>query len=159
MPELVEFQPNFNLSISYIVLTGVLSLCLISWIWFVFWSTRKIEQKNLSNLKPKLYTPPDISALKEKYIQLISQVQDNYKLGQISERTAHQNISLLSRFFVYEIKGHRVDTFTLSDLKQSRYQSLVPVIEKAYGPMFSKDLQGSVEDVALSAKKVVQLWS
>lgn len=154
----VEFQPNFELSIWQIILTVCLGLLLATWFAYVFWITRKIKPRSLANLQPKPYIPPDISAIKQKYIQLIDQVSSSYSYQQISDKQAHQSLSSLSRLFVYEIKGHRVDTFTLADLKKSRYIALVPIIEKTYAPAFSESLVGDVAQVCNSAKEVILAW-
>ena len=159
MPANTELQANFDLTFWQIALPVGLTIILTAWVIFVFWTTRKKRQRSLANLQPKVYIPPDISAIKQKYIGFIDQVSSDYLAGQITDRLAHQRLSMLSRLFVYEIKGHRVDTFTLLDLRRSRYQELVPVVEDTYGPAFSELMTGDVLRVSNSAKEVIMAWN
>ena len=61
--------------------------------------------------------------------------------------------------FVFETKGHRVDTLTLADLQKTRYDQLTKVIESYYLPEFTQVQQGDVQSALTLAREVVQQWS
>lgn len=154
-----EFQPFMVISPVWVVVCVGVFTSLITWFGFLFWVTRHKKQRTLQTIGPKRLAPVDISSIKSKYLALIDQVISGYQSKSISSRSAHQSLSLLARLFIYEVNGHRVDTFTLSDLKLSRYTQLVPVIESIYGPAFDSLDGGDPGQIAIATKEVVSSWN
>lgn len=139
---------------------GLLLLTLIvAWYSWVFYSTRHKKQRTLATLTPKPYTPPDIGGLKQKYLQLINEVEVAHQSKEMSARVVHQRLSYLLRMFVYETRGHRVDTLTLADLQKTRYEQLTKAIERYYLPEFTKVKQGDVPSALVLAREVIQQWN
>ena len=132
---------------------------IILWYGFVFCSTRRRSHRSLATLKPKPYTPPDLTDLKQKYQQLIDEIEQNHTAGKLSSRKAHQKLSHILRMFVVEINGHRVDTLTLRDLEKTRYKTLAAAIKQFYIPEFTAVEQGSVAEAAALARKTVAAWN
>ena len=104
----------------WLIIGCLLLGAIILWYGFVFYSTRRRSHRSLATLKPKPYTPPDLTDLKQKYQRLIDEIERNYTAGELSSRKAHQKLSHVLRMFVVEINGHRVDTLTLRDLEKTR---------------------------------------
>ena len=125
----------------------------------MFYSTRRRSHRSLATLKPKPYTPPDLTDLKQKYQRLIDEIEQKYTAKELSSRKAHQQLSRALRMFVVEINGHRVDTLTLQDLEKTRYKTLAAAIEKFYIPEFTAVEQGSVAEAAALARKTVAAWN
>ena len=131
---------------------------IILWYGFVFCSTRRRSHRSLATLKPKPYTPPDLTDLKQKYQQLIDEIEQNHTAGKLSSRKAHPKLSHILRMFVVEINSHRVDTLTLRDLEKTRYKTLAAAIKQFYIPEFTAVEQGSVAEAAALARKTVAAW-
>lgn len=97
--------------------------------------------------------------LKQKYQQLIDEIEQKYTTKELSSRKAHQQLSRALRMFVVEINGHRVDTLTLRDLEKTRYKTLAAAIKQFYIPEFTAVEQGSVAEAAAIARKMVAAWN
>ncbi len=151
--EWVDYDPL------WLVIGCLLLGAIILWYGFVFYSTRRRSYRSLATLKPKPYTPPDLTDLKQKYQRLIDEIERNYTAGEISSRKAHQKLSHILRMFVVEINGHRVDTLTLRDLEKTRYKTLAAAIKQLYIPEFTAVEQGSVAEAAALARKTVAAWN
>ena len=151
--EWVDYDPL------WLVIGCLLLGAIILWYGFVFYSTRRCSHRSLATLKPKPYTPPDLTDLKQKYQQLIDEIEQNHTAGKLSSRKAHQKLSHVLRMFVVEINGHRVDTLTLRDLEKTRYKTLATAIKQFYIPEFTAVEQGSVAEAAALARKTVTAWN
>ena len=151
--EWVDYDPL------WLIIGCLLLGAIILWYGFVFYSTRRRSHRSLATLKPKSYTPPDLTDLKQKYQQLIDEIEQNHAAGKLSSRKAHQKLSHILRMFVVEINGHRVDTLTLRDLEKTRYKTLTAAIKQFYIPEFTAVEQGSVAEAAALARKTVAAWN
>ena len=100
-----------------------------------------------------------LTDLKQKYQQLIDEIEQKYTTKELSSRKAHQQLSRALRMFVVEINGHRVDTLTLRDLEKTRYKTLAAAIKQFYIPEFTAVEQGSVTEAAALARKTVAAWN
>ena len=140
--EWVDYDPL------WLIIGCLLLSTIILWYGFVFYSTRRRSHRSLATLKPKPYTPPDLTDLKQKYTT-----------KELSSRKAHQQLSRALRMFVVEINGHRVDTLTLRDLEKTRYKTLAAAIKQFYIPEFTAVEQGSVAEAAALARKTVAAWN
>ncbi len=151
--EWVDYDPL------WLIVGCLLLSAIILWYGFVFYSTHRRSHRSLATLKPKPYTPPDLTDLKQKYQQLIDEIEQNHAAGKLSSRKAHQKLSHVLRMFVVEINGHRVDTLTLRDLEKTRYKTLAAAIKQFYIPEFTAVEQGSVTEAAALARKTVAAWN
>lgn len=158
MPAADELQPLLIYNPLWAWLGTAILVSVVSWLVYVFVSTRRKKQRTLATLKPKPYTPPDISAIKIKYLDLIAQVQRDYSAGKLTKRVAHQSLGKLIRLFVYEINGSRVDTFTLAELKRSRYPGIAKAVEAYYPPAFKRIESGDVDSAIALAREAVESW-
>ena len=143
----------------WLIIGCLLLGAIILWYGFVFYSPRRRSHRSLATLKPKPYTPPDLTDLKQKYQRLIDEIEQNHAAGKLSSRKAHQKLSHVLRMFVVEINGHRVDTLTLRDLEKTRYKTLAAAIKQFYIPEFTAVEQGSVAEAAALARKTVAAWN
>ena len=151
--EWVDYDPL------WLVIGCLLLSAIILWYGFVFYSTRRRSHHSLATLKPKPYTPPDLTDLKQKYQRLIDEIEQNHTAEKLSSRKAHQKLSHVLRMFVVEINGHRVDTLTLRDLEKTRYKTLAAAIKQFYIPEFTAVEQGSVAEAVALARKTVASWN
>lgn len=159
MQHTVELREWVTYEPTWLIIGSVLAALLVIWYASIFWFTRHKKPRSLHTLQPRAYTPPDLTSLKAKYLQLIAEVESSYAAKTYTARTAHHKLSYLLRMFVCEINGHRVDTLTLADLKKSRYPELAKAIEQYYIPEFASVEHGSVADALTTARKVVTEWN
>lgn len=138
---------------------AVLVLAVAAWYGYVFWSTRRKPQKSIANLPPQEPIRPDMHALKAKYLALIAEVEQGVNGGTITSRTAHQKLSLLVRYFVFEANGFRAQVLTLSDIKQTKFTTIASAVEQYYPAEFAAIEQGDIASAIAVAKEVVTAWS
>lgn len=154
----VDLRPGFDFLPLWLILGCVLLAIVVAWYVFVMFITRKRAQKTIKSLPQIPYIPPDRNLLKQKYLALIDDVENKYANNEYTKRSAHQTLSLLLRFFVYEAQNHRVDVMTLSDLRKTKYLTLAKAIEGLYMPEFRRYEQGDVAVSANEAREVVRSW-
>lgn len=159
MPDDVSLREWMHYDWLWLVLGIVLISLVILWYGAVLWLTRNKPPRSLNTLRAKPYTPPDLGVLRAKYLQLINDVATDHANNTLSARAAHQKLSYLLRMFVAEARGHRTDTLTLADLKQTRYTTLAAAVEEYYAPEFASVEHGSVPDAVKTARKVVTEWN
>lgn len=129
------------------------------WYVLVFWLTRRKPQKVLAALPPALPRVVDTSALKTDYLRRIDTIETAYRSRELHARVVHQQLSALVRRFVSEAVHVPAHTMTLADLKKTKFEALVPVIESYYQPEFSAVEKGNVDSALAAARKVVSEWS
>ena len=134
---------------------GILAL-VAAWYAWVWWSTR--ERKVVV---PPRVTPDRLSRLREDYTRQIDLVLERAASGEITQRRAHQQLSVLVRHFVQEVSGIHAPTMTLTELN-ARGPRLTPVSEVVgtlypgeFGPRETATLAGA----GTVAKQVVARWS
>lgn len=136
----------------------VLFVSATAWVGFVFWTTRKKVQKTIANLPTVQPILPDVAALKIKYLGLIGDIEKASLAKQMTNRQTHQKLSILLRFFVFEVSGFRAQVMTLGDIKLSRYPTLAATIQSYYPDEFSVVLRGSPADGINRARGLVESW-
>lgn len=154
----VELYPHQSYHWRWLVIGLVLLALLLVWYFLVFWWTRKKPPKILATSKPPVYEKPDLLALKQKYLALIDDVERQHQAGKVGLRKLHQQLSYLLRLFVYELRGVRLDTFTLEDLQKSRYKAIAEAVEQYYLPEFLEIEQGNAVQAVGLARKVISEW-
>jgi hypothetical protein len=134
---------------------GLLAL-VAAWYAWVWWSTR---EKRV--VVPPRVTTDRLTRLRADYTRQIDLVLDRAAGGEITQRRAHQQLSVLVRHFVQEVSGIHAPTMTLTELN-ARGTRLTPVSEVVgtlypgeFGPRETATLVGA-GDVA---KQVVARWS
>lgn len=155
----MQGSDNFYGPISYKwiwLLFGLICVFLIVLMYFlIFFVTRKKVVKNLATLKQ---LPPKIinkDELKQKYLALISQAENEHAQGLSKSSVAHQQISLLTRLFFCELHNIHTDVMTLGDLKKSRFADLTSIIEQFYPNEFDMLEKGNVSESAANAKNLI----
>ncbi len=126
------------------------------WYAWVLWSTR---------VRP-VRVPPRISAdrltrLRSDYRRQIDVVLERAARGEITQRSAHQQISVLVRHFVQEVSGIDAPTMTLTDLTGSgvRLTPVANVVGTLYPGEFGPRETRTLDGAATVAKEVVARWT
>jgi hypothetical protein len=135
--------------------------CLVSIVLIVtaiLFFTRHKEPKTIASLKPATVNK-DFEAIRAKYLKIIEAIKSDYARKAVSARTAHQQISLAVRKFVFEFSGIPAHHLTLTDLKKSAdLNELSGLIGKIYPPEFAKVDKGSVDEASANAEEVIRKW-
>lgn len=136
------------------VSVGVLAL-IVLWYALVWWLTR---QRPVT-VAPRL-TGDRLERLRADYARQIDLVAGQAETGEISQRRAHQQLSVLVRHFVQEVSGIAAPTMTLTDLTRSG-ERLTPVsdaVATLYPGEFEPRAAQTVSGAAEVAKQVVARW-
>jgi hypothetical protein len=136
---------------------GVALLAAVAlWYAWVWWSTRERA----------LAVPPRISAdrltrLRADYARQIDVVVARADTGEITQRRAHQQLSVLVRHFVQEVSGIHAPTMTLTDLnaRGERLEPVSEVVGTLYPGEFAPGQASTVGGAAAVAKQVVARWT
>ena len=142
---------------SHWVWVGIAILVLVAaWYAWVWWATRR-----RSIVIPPRLTPDRLTRLRADYTRQIDLVLERAASGEITQRRAHQQLSVLVRHFVQEVSGIHAPTMTLTELN-ARGARLTPVSEVVgalypgeFGPKETATLLGA----AGVARRVVARWS
>lgn len=158
MPITVELQDMFwysvipvAIAVVVVVAAGVAGL-----IYF-----RKHKKATLVKQvkKPQPVTKPvNEIQIRDKYCNLIDELEVTYKNGQISNRKAYQKLSELLRQFVFELTGVKVHNFTLEEIKRVNMPNLTRIIDECYAPEFSVDKEGNIDDTIKKTRMVIKEW-
>jgi len=134
---------------------GILALIAV-WYAAVWWFTRR-----RTIVIPPRITPDRLTRLRADYTRQIDLVVERAARGEITQRRAHQQLSVLVRHFVHEVSGIHAPTMTLTEL-HARGARLTPVSEVVgtlypgeFGPRETATLVGAAD----VAKQVVARWS
>lgn len=159
----VELQDPFSYAlwpiilITVVLVAGIVTLVLLYYFKYLKTATRKVPKpKEAPPVVVKKRNPIEIRL---DYLSRIDVVQRKYENNQIDARVAHQELSAIVRLFVNEMTGINTHTFSLSELKTTRFVSVSNLIEAFYAPEFAlraeKDTMNSIAD----ARKVIQAWN
>lgn len=110
---------------------------------------------------PPRATPERMSRLRADYVRQIDAVVRRTESGEITDRRAHQQISVLLRHFVQEASGVRAPTMTLTDLTASgpRLTPVSRVVAALYPGEFAPQETRTLAGAAAAAKEVVSRWT
>ena len=155
----VSLKLNPPIQYSLIWLLIGLGLLLLIGIWYgvLFWLTRRKAPTTIATLQP-LASPTDLEALKAKYLKLIDECYQSYVRKETNLRGLHRGLSMVVRYFVYEVNHFPAPRLTLSDLKRAQYPRLTNVIDDFYGKEFAMIEHGEPQQAVAAAKEMVQQW-
>lgn len=137
---------------------GVVILALVA-LWYVFvwwWSRRK---HRMPPRQPETNPILEAGRLKDKYYDLIEEVEEAWRRDELTTRAAHQKLGTLVRFFVFESSGRKAQVMTLEDLNQANLRSVADAVELYYPAEFAPLDQGDVPHSAGIAREVVGTWN
>lgn len=97
--------------------------------------------------------------IKQKYYELLSDLEKKCRDNKISNRKAYQELSRITRHFVYEATGVKVHNYTLQEIERTNITSLHSVISECYVPEFAIDKDGDIYGSITRARKVIEEWN
>ncbi|MBG6239741.1 hypothetical protein IWX78_002731 [Mycetocola sp. CAN_C7] len=135
---------------------GILVL-IAAWYLFIWWWSRRKHRMPPST--PTQNVLLEAGLLKNKYYDLIDEVEQSWRQGDLSTRAAHQKLGTLVRFFVFESSGRKAQVMTLEDLNQANLHSVADAVEQYYPAEFAAVEQGDLPSSAGIAREVVGTWN
>lgn len=134
---------------------GVLALVAL-WYAFVWWSTRG---RTVAAVRPVIRDR--IAELRAEYTRRIDEVLARAAAGEIGQRRAHQQLSVLVRHFVQEVSGIAAPTMTLTELTEggARLTPVSQVVGELYPGEFGPHEATTLAGAGAVAKQVVARWS
>lgn len=133
---------------------ALLLLCLgwTAWVWI---STRDRATTGV----PDFVAPRNAGSVREKYLQLIREIEDKHDGGRLGGRAAHLELSLAVRTFVHEMTGLPAQRMTLAQLRGRQLPLVADAVELFYpGEFAAHGGNLTVAASAASARNVVASW-
>jgi hypothetical protein len=157
MPGVDGYYPPTAYAPIWAILGGILLVLLVAWYVFVWWWSKRKQRMP----QPPAASNPvlDAARLKDKYYNLIQEVEEAWRAEELSTRAAHQKLGTLVRFFVFESSGRKAQVMTLEDLNQANLRSVADAVEQYYPAEFAAVEQGDVPYSADVAREVVGTWN
>lgn len=137
-------------------LTGAaLVLMCLGWIVWVWVSTSERATTGV----PAFVAPRNPGSVRNKFLQLITDVENKYDAGTIDERAAHLELSLAVRGFVHEMTGLPAQRMTLTQLRGEQLALAADAVELFYPGEFAAHGGGlTVAESTGTARNVVASW-
>ena len=119
-----------------------------------------IKRNRKEPVRPKVEMPVvNPVNLKQKYVGLLINLEKKCRDNHISNRKAYQELSRITRHFVYESTGVKVHNYTLHEIEKTNITSLHGVIRECYVPEFAIDKNGDIYGSITRARKVIEEWN
>lgn len=138
-------------------LIGVLLIALVvAWWVFVLVSTRRGRVA-----APATPGPPSeaaVDAIRRRYLGLIDETRAAYATGELDERDAFHQLSMLMRAYVEEREGTRTVTLTLRELRERELTPLSEAVARLYPGAFAPSSRGTVARAIDDARGLVTSW-
>ena len=151
----VQYQPWWGL-LGFLILVLV-----VGWWVYVFLSTRK------SRVPQPATAPaprgPGVETIRKRYLGLIDETRAAYAKGELHDREAYHQLSMLLRSYVEEREGTRTVTMTLKDLRETPLTPLSDAVARLYPGAFGADAAdiqrtGTVAQAVDAARGLVTSW-
>lgn len=127
-----------------------------AWYATVFAATRRRGTTDAGRVPAAL---TDLDTLKAAYLRRIDDVERSAAAGHLSQRAAHQEISLLLRRFVRDATGVDALRMTREDLVRHPLPAAAAAIEALYPAEFGLEPLPPVAASAANARNTVRTWT
>lgn len=156
MPITVELQDMHSYSVVMIVVVAIFVVASIAAV--VLFVIIKISKKETAKPRVELTAANRVN-IKQKYCGLLNNLERKCFDKKISNRKAYQELSKITRHFVYEATGIKVHNYTLQEIKGTNIAGLYSVISECYAPEFAIDKNGDIYSSIAKARRVVEEWN
>lgn len=158
----VKLQDMFSFSLVPIyIVAGLIGAIILYFI--IDFIVRKIKSRPKKEVTKKqeivVKKPVNVSASKEKYIEKLVILENEYNNGTCDVRNAYQQMSAIIRDFVFDVTGIKVQNYTLLDIKGLNMPVLEELIEEYYSPEFEEQSEGNVKVSLDKTKAAIERWT
>lgn len=159
MPITVEFQDMFMYSVIPPMI-AVLIAVVVGVVGFIYFKKRKDVKPKEQVRQEAPVTKPVVNEvqIRDRYCQMVNELEAEFKNGKLSNRTAYQKLSEILRQFVFELTGVKVQNFTLEEIKRVNMPNLTRIIDECYAPEFSVDKEGNIDETINKTRMVIKEW-
>lgn len=157
MPINVELQDMH--SYSFIMIVIVIAFVAVSMATALIMVIKRNKKRKKIVRPQKEITLADRENIKEKYLKLLNELEAKCHNNKLSNRKAYQELSKITRHFVYEATGIKVHNYTLEEIKETNISGLYSVISECYAPEFAIDKNGDIHSSVTRARKVIEEWN
>ena len=151
-----EFFPPVQYLPWWGILGFVMLVIVVAWWVFIAWSTRKSRVPSPDAQHAP--TGPSVEVIRSRYLGLIDETREAYSKGDLPDREAYHQLSMLLRSYVEEREGTRTVTMTLRDLRATQFTPLTDAVARLYPGAFSPDYRGTVAQAVDEARGLVASW-
>lgn len=152
----VELQPAMQYLYRWLI-PGIAGLALA--VLCLLWYRHLLRKYPELRLRRGPVRPEKVPALRERYLRYLRDAGAEYRAGNLDERTAWQQISYLTRAFVYEASGIHVRELSLAEIRKCRLPMLEDLVETCYPPEFAPGHPVSPEAGFEKAREVIREWN
>lgn len=151
----VNLQDPFSYSIYIILIVAVLAISI-----FVYLIIALLKKKlPIDEVQIKKVEPKNVEYIKQNYIKRLNEIEYKLKNNKISIRSAYQSMSMLIRYFVYEVTNIKVQNYTLRDIEKLNMPILYELIQEYYAPEFAEHSLGNIQVSLERTRKVIEKWN
>lgn len=153
----VDLQEPF----SYSALPIILTICLIAvslLVLLIIHLAKKVQHKPKVIQEPEREVLP-LPELKGKYLYMVGNLETRYRMGEITEKFAYEELSSLTRHFVYDATDIKVQNYSLDEISKIGMPSLNALIKECYPPEFEPGQEGNILASINHAREVVAQWN
>lgn len=155
MPITVDLQGMHSYSPMILVVVGIIVAIILVTIIVLVVRKRSIRPRNIN----REITIEDRDNIKKKYISLLNNLEAKCRTGKVTNRKAYQELSKITRHYIYDTTGVKVHNYTLDEIKSANMSGLYNVVSECYAPEFSIDKNGEIYSSIAKARKVVEGWN
>lgn len=149
----MQIEAELNGMFSYSLLPFTLLFIIIIILLLFLIITKKYKKYNIITPNRK-----DLFNIKNKYLNNLDVLLNDYSNNIISKREAYHRLSLSIRNFIYETTNIKVQYFTLEDIKSANIPILYDLVFEYYNPEFSRKSEGNFYDSIERARMVISKW-
>ena len=157
----VSLQEPFSYSLTLLlILAGmaILPLIVMLLVKLLMWG-KAIKPKKEVKVEEKK-EPVDKEKVRSRYLNVIDELERDYKNQKIDDRAAYLGLSEAVRNFVHEYTGHNTQNLTLNEIGELGMPSLYNLIKDFYRPEFAQDPgETDVNQSFEISRKVVRTWN
>lgn len=120
----------------WLVLVVVLLVAVVAWNGGLLWWGRPIRRS-----APVVEPPVDVAAVRREHLHRLAVLEARVRSGDVDLRTAHLQLSALTRSFVHETTDIPARHLTLAELREHDLPAVAAAVAVMYPPEFGRDPQ------------------
>ncbi|MBQ0042537.1 MAG: hypothetical protein KBS85_04325 [Lachnospiraceae bacterium] len=153
----VDLQGPQSYSIVPIIITVLVLFASFVALLFIY-LVKKAKQRPKKVFVPKKVKLP-LPVLKEKYLYMTTELEDRFRAGKIDEKFAYEELSSLTRHFVFDATDVKVQNYSLEEIARMGMPGLNELIKECYPPEFKPGEKGDILASLDHARRIVAQWN
>lgn len=155
----MQVSVNLQGPFSYSILPLLVIILLIIILTVIYHIMKNKKKNNYALIEIKDIDEKDLRLIKQKYINELYKMERLLNENAMSIREAYQSLSVIIRYFVYEVTGIEVLNYTLKEIKKVNMPELYELIQEYYVPEFAEKSTGDAQSSIEKTRKVIEKWN